>query len=202
MTQLPQVIGLTGKAGSGKTTAANWILRNHKKAMKLSFAQPLKKMVYELIRSSLPKGWPHTAQVYVDGAFKEDPIPFLANRSARELMQTLGTEWGRQTIQDDFWTLIAQGKLERLLGDERGASDTPIIRAVFDDVRFQNEAEMIRSYGGVIIRITRPQAVTDAAHASESEQDAIVADITLDNDGDEDAFIAKLAAQLPPPQKA
>lgn len=204
MTQLPQVIAFTGKAGSGKTTAANWVLRNHPKAMKMSFAQPLKVMMYELIRQAIPKKWPHAPKEYVDGGLKEEPIPFLANRTGRELMQSLGTEWGRNAVQEDFWVQIAQGKLERMLGAPLRASDTPQIKAVYDDARFQNELDMIRSYGGLIIGIKRPttviQSETAASHAS--EQQPLTPDTTIINDGTEDDLIAKLAEILPPTPKA
>lgn len=205
MTELPPVIAFTGKAGAGKSTAANWILRNHPKAMKMSFAQPLKKMFYELIRQSIPKAWPHTPIEYIDGALKEEPIPFLSNRTGRELMQSLGTEWGRNTVQPDFWVNIAQGKLERLLGDRRVASDTPHILAVYDDVRFQNEADMLRGYKGILIRIERPHTATTSDtttnHASEQQQQ-VEPDFVIQNDGTEEDLFAKLAEILPPPSKA
>jgi hypothetical protein len=201
---LPQVVAFTGKAGSGKTTAANWILRNHPKAMKMSFAQPLKKMFYELIRQSIPKVWPHTPIEYIDGALKEEPIPFLSNRTGRELTQSLGTEWGRNTVQPDFWVNIAQGKLERLLGDRRVASDTPHILAVYDDVRFQNEADMIRSYGGLIVNVQRPltKTTSDTTTNHASEQQEIEPDLVWHNDGTEEDFTAKVAELLPVPPKA
>lgn len=204
MTQLPQVIAFTGKAGSGKTTAANWVLRNHSKAMKMSFAQPLKVMMYELIRQSLPKQWPHAPKEYVDGGLKEEPIPFLANRTGRELMQSLGTEWGRNAVQEDFWVLIAQGKLERMLGVPLRATDTPQIKAVYDDARFQNEVDMIRRYGGLIIGIQRPTTVlkSEATASHASEQQPIKPDTTIINDGSEEDFLAKLAEILPPQPKA
>ena len=204
MTPLPRVIAFTGKAGAGKSTAANWILRNHPKAMKMSFAQPLKKMFYELIRQSIPKAWPHTPIEYIDGALKEEPIPFLSNRTGRELMQSLGTEWGRNTVQPDFWVNIAQGKLERLLGDRRVASDTPQILAVYDDVRFQNEADMIRSYGGLIVNIQRPltKTTSDTTTNHASENQYLVPDIVLYNDDTEEDFIATVAEFLPVPPKA
>ncbi len=204
MTPLPRVIAFTGKAGAGKSTAANWILRNHPKAMKMSFAQPLKKMFYELIRQSIPKAWPHTPIEYIDGALKEEPIPFLSNRTGRELMQSLGTEWGRNTVQPDFWVNIAQGKLERLLGDRRVASDTPQILAVYDDVRFQNEADMIRSYGGLIVNVQRPltKTTSDTTTNHASEQQQIEHDLVLLNDGTEEGLLDLLAEMLPVPPKA
>lgn len=196
---LPPIVGYTGKAGSGKSTAALWTVRNHNMAQRMSFAYSLKRMTRELLRDVLPKGWEHDSASYVsDPALKETPIPFLGNMTARHLMQTLGTEWGRNALHPDFWVWISAGKLERMLGSSFKKSDKVPIKAVFEDVRFANEAEMIRAYGGVIVRIERAGAGT-AAHASEDM--AFDADHTIVNDGTEDDLHAALAALFPPQKK-
>jgi hypothetical protein len=82
-------------------------------------------------------------------------------------MQTLGTEWGRNTIHPDFWVIIAAQKIERLLGHSY-RQGTIRLQAVIDDVRFGNEAEMIRAYGGTIVHIERPGLTAVEAHASEA----------------------------------
>lgn len=201
----PHIVAFIGKAGSGKTTAANWTIRNHGRAVRISFASPLKKMFYELLREAAPKGWPNSPKEYMDGALKEAPIEYLGGHTARYLMQTLGTGWGRNTLGEDFWTQITAGKLERMLSNSRSVSDTPTIKAVIDDVRFENEAQTVRDFGGALVRVIRPDAaVTDAqseAHASETQQDGIEADVTLVNDGDIADLEAKLATLLPPPPK-
>jgi len=178
---LPTLIGFTGKAGSGKTTAANWALRNHKNCLKLSFASPLKAAAQGLINSVRPKSHPITASEYIANRdLKEQPIPFLANITARRIMQTLGTEWGRDTLHPDFWVTIAAQKVERLLGHSY-RQGTIRLQAVFDDVRFENEAEMIRAYGGTIVHIERPDLEPVEAHASEAL--GFEADYTYLNDG-------------------
>jgi hypothetical protein len=193
-------IGITGKAGSGKTLAANWFLRNHVQVVKFAFAKSLKTMVYELIRESIPKTWPHKAGEYIDDPIlKETPIPFLANQTARHLMQTLGTEWGRQTVHPDFWVAIAANKIERTLASGFKSGTNYKLLALFDDVRFANEAAMLRSYGGVILRVERPDTAKPAeiaAHASE-EMD-FAADVTLVNDGTPEDLHAMLAEIWPP----
>lgn len=201
--KLPPVIGITGAAGSGKTTAANWIVRNHNQAARMAFARPLKKMIYELIRDATPKTWPVKPTEYIENPeLKETPIPFLGGYTARRLMQTLGTEWGRNAVHEDFWVVIAAGKLERLLGSSFKNSETVPIKAVFDDVRFENEATMIRAYGGTVIRVIRPDATKPAdiaGHASEAM--AFEADITLVNDGTQADLEAELADLFPVPEK-
>lgn len=196
---IPSIIGITGLAGAGKTLAANWLVANHAQVVPAAFARPLKRMAYELIREALPKGWPHTAAEYLnDPVLKETPIPFLGNVTPRRIMQTLGTEWGRQAVDTDFWVKIAEAKIEALMGSGFKGKDQPRLRAVYDDVRFGNEADMIRRRGGVILRILRPgaeKAATISAHASEHMD--FDADITLVNDGTPEDLHTKLAARWP-----
>jgi hypothetical protein len=203
MTPTP-LIGLTGAAGSGKTTAANWFLVNHTNLIKLSFARPLKRMLYELLREVIPKAWPHTAAEYTDNPqLKNAPMPFLAGQSPRFLMQTLGTEWGRNAVHENFWVDIAAAKVERLLADPRHKSASYTLRAIFDDTRFPNEAEMIRRFGGIIVRIERPDNPNTIGqeHASEARQSLVTPDVTVLNDGTADDLRAKLAALWPPTVK-
>ena len=53
---------------------------------------------------------------------------------------------------------------------------------VYTDVRFQNEADYIRSKGGIIVRIVRPEIIS-GNHESELKQCEVAADIEVVNDG-------------------
>lgn len=53
---------------------------------------------------------------------------------------------------------------------------------VYTDVRFQNEADYIRSKGGIIVRIVRP-GIISGNHESELKQADIAADIEIVNGG-------------------
>jgi hypothetical protein len=202
MTTPTPLIGITGKAGSGKTLAASWFLKNHTNVIKLAFASPLKVMLYELIRHAVPKTWPTRPADYIDDPIlKETPIPFLGNHTARHLMQTLGTEWGRNSVHPDFWVAIAAGKYERLLASGFKGGEIQL-KAIFDDLRFANEAAMVRAYDGKILRIVRPDADKPAdidAHASERMD--FDADHVIINDGTPEDLHAKLAALWPPTVK-
>lgn len=197
---IPPLVGFTGLAGSGKSTAANWILRNHANPIKVPFAGPLKKMLYELLRDALPATWHIKAREYIeDPVLKNEPIPFLGGYSARRLMQTLGTEWGRKAVHEDFWVGIAASKVERIMGTPQKRGPNTPLKVVFDDVRFANEAMMIRAYDGVVVRVVRPGIAPVEDHDSETLD--FEADIVLDNSGTEEDLHAQLAALFPPPPR-
>jgi hypothetical protein len=104
----------------------------------------------------------------IDGHLKEEPCERFGGATPRHMMQTIGTEWGRNCIHPNLWVLAWQ----HLLPKNRDV--------VADDVRFQNEAQVIRDLGGIIIQIERPGTGSLAAHAS--EQQGIKGDIIIQND--------------------
>jgi hypothetical protein len=139
---MPVLVGITGRAGVGKDTLAGFLgyPTDH-------FAATLKAM---LAAAGLPE--PATREA------KEAIIPGLGF-SWRQAAQTLGTEWGR-ALNPDLWVL--------LLARRCGASGRPVV--TITDVRFENEAALIRKHGilcHVDGRETTVQGAT-ADHASEA----------------------------------
>ncbi len=160
-----KLIGLVGKKGAGKSTAAGAF----NNAAFVPFALPIKTM---LERFGVPYGC-------LFGDAKEEPLEMLCGKSARYAMQTLGTQWGRDMMGDSFW-LDAWWRWAK-----------PYIVAqsydylVVDDVRFLNEAAYLKARGATLIRISRMIETTDQ-HQSEIEQDQIVVDYDLPNSGTQD----------------
>ena len=107
---------------------------------------------------------------------KEAEIDWLGV-SPRYLLQTLGTEWGRQSVRDDIWVQIAMRKVDGM--EPR--------HVVLTDVRFENEAAAIKARGGVIWRVVRRGdgcLSRDAAgHASEAGVPDILVDSVISNCG-------------------
>ena len=162
---LPRLIGLYSPAlGCGKTTVANLLIEHER----VSFAAPLKRAVWNMLNDLGLEGFRY---VYTD---KEVIIPEIGV-SARQMMQTLGTEWGRACIHPGFWVMIARAETQRTMAD--GGS------VVIDDVRFPNEAAMIRELGGELWRIDRPGVSYSGNHSSEGGLEDITPDRVIVNDG-------------------
>lgn len=161
------IIGLVGRARSGKDSVANTLLAEYG-YVQARFSKPLKDMLRTLMRGA---GCPSFQLDYwIEGAGKELPCPYLQGYSPRHAMQTLGTQWGREHMGADFWAKQALANLPA--------------RAVFSDCRFLNEAQAIRNAGGLLVRVHRPCVdVLPANHSSESELEGIACDYHLANTG-------------------
>lgn len=168
------IVGITGRAGAGKDTVAA-ILRDHHRFATMQFAAPLKTMLCSLL--NVPK------EAWEDREWKETVIPELGV-SPREMAQTLGTEWGRNCCGKNFWVKIGMHNAKSIGSELRKIDDRYTI--CFTDVRFENEADAIRSEGGYIIHIHRPghDGGTKFQHPSEDgiQVDPLI-DVVLVNDG-------------------
>ena len=58
------------------------------------------------------------------------------------------------------------------------------VDVTFDDVRFPNEAEMIRRLGGELWLVDRPGVVYEGSHASEGALIDVLPDSVINNSGD------------------
>jgi len=139
------LIGLTGRAQSGKDSVADYLEVQHG-FFRIAFADPIKSALDAALCEDM------------DRDDKEAVIDWIG-KSPRELMQTLGTEWGRQMIAEDIWIRC----LARAIDGPLDVDDMIVI----PDVRFENEANWIRSKGGKIWLIQRPDAPQARAHPSE-----------------------------------
>lgn len=184
----PTLIGLTGPAGAGKTTAAEHIAETTG-MHRLSFADPLKDMAAAFLGTSRT----NFEQVYLhDRLTKEVPINGLGV-SPRQILQTLGTEWGRNSLDPNIWVRLAQLRIGDLEDQATQGGDT-FTGAIFDDVRFENEAAFIRAHGGVIIHIYHRQANKVRPHASEAGIQVDKHDYGIWNTGTLPAFRDDIAA--------
>lgn len=117
------VIGICGRAGAGKDTVGDWLVKN-RGFKRISFATP----IYAALEAI---GFPAPATREEKEA-KIEGFDF----SWREAAQTLGTEWGRG-LDKNLWLKIVEAKIATG-------------HFVITDVRFENEAQMIRKQGAII----------------------------------------------------
>jgi hypothetical protein len=159
------VVGITGLAGSGKSTVANYLVEAHGYT-RLSFAGPLKKMLRTLnpIMGLNPLAHSAATRVMpldkVFSAYCEDELSVKDSEYGpeyRRLLQVLGTDCIR-AVDPSFWVKAAVAQMT----DEDG-------KYVFDDVRFPNEAEVIKEINpwGLWHVIREGQELTSDAHVSE-----------------------------------
>lgn len=174
------LIGLAGVARSGKDTAAA-VLAKDLGLYRHAFADPIKRMLEQVFGDNFVHG-------------DRERIDPLSGVSYRRLMQTLGTEWGRAT-HPALWTRVAKAKWEWVkdgctvetdLGPMSNLAwkETSLTTGmVISDVRFDNEAEWIRSEGGIIVHVDRPdtEQVGIEGHASEQAMTKIHGDLVVEN---------------------
>lgn len=149
------LIGLTGAAGSGKSTLAQYMHNQHG-YHRVRFASILKNMIRTMLRGAGVSD--AEIEAMIEGDLKEVPHAALGGKTPRHAMQTLGTEWGRNLIDENLWTNLTGMYLDSLY---------PSVRVVIEDVRFENEATMIRQRGGKIVRMDGRGGIP-GTHQSES----------------------------------
>jgi len=169
----------------GKTIASQYICQKYG-YVKLSFADPLKCALREIFGFTDEQLWGDQKEI-IDEYWGVSP---------RSLMQLIGTEFFRlqmkehvPQIGDNIWLRVAQRKIQQFLN--RGQM------IVIDDVRFTNEADLIRQMGGFLIRIDRPSVATIVdSHESEQQNKHIITDATIINDQDIETFHHKIDALI------
>ena len=140
------IIGICGFIGSGKDTAANYLVGWHG-FRRDSFAGALKDAVAAVFGwdRELLEGLTTEAR-----AWREQVDPWWAERlgmphlTPRWVLQYWGTEVCRQGFHDDIWIAALENRLRQRTG-----------HTVISDVRFPNEVAAIRNAGGRIIWIKR-----------------------------------------------
>lgn len=153
-----RIIGIAGKAGSGKDTVCNyieqasgvrhvdtewdmdgpsWIFESE--AERLLFAEPIKEaclLIFESygVERDDVYGPSENRNKQIGNLVRNDGQPL----TIRHVLQTLGTEWGRECCYQGIWVDIALQRA-RTCGKEM---------AVITDCRFDNEFRAIRQAGG------------------------------------------------------
>jgi len=160
----------------GKTTALELLKRMDQRVVGISFAQEMKRVAHQLY------GW--AGLMYPDYykgdnvGLKEVVLPKIG-MSPREIWVRFGTEAVRDKVYQDTWVRLVEQRLKALEATEGMWSEGI---AVIDDMRFQNEFDMVKSLGGLTVRIDR-SSVEPALDAAEGELIDARWDRVMINDG-------------------
>jgi hypothetical protein len=199
-----KIIGLSGRKSSGKDTVAGFFVESER-FTKLSLATPLKQMLSKVFdiemkyfedeklkEQELPRfikldyhhinkierivaeDWGFTVDYLAQHSF----IDFLGKeiKTARSLMQTVGTDMLRTFIRDDIFIVLLFSRIKELSSN-----------VVVADVRLKNEREALKKAGASLILIKRDSLDNKDKHISENdlgkdtEYDAVInnSDISL-----------------------
>ena len=165
------IIGLSGKIGSGKTTFAEEFAKLSKIPVEChAFADKLKELTQMLTGHKLTitnqPGKPFYNTVY--NYTQEDKNVYLPtwDKTVGKCLQILGTEALRKGFDSDVWVkALFESTAKEVL------SNGHIL--VIADVRFPNEADYILKEGGILIRLIgdpmkiRENSTRDLTHESE-----------------------------------
>lgn len=116
---------------------------------------------------------------FLSGSRKEEVVPVFG-KTARQLMQTLGTEWGRDMVSSSLWVDLCRER------DIKPAVESGL-SVVVEGTRFQNEVQCVRDLGGIVVRVNRPGCGCDG-HRSEILPEF---DFEISNDGTKDDLCRK-----------
>ena len=160
------LIGICGKAGSGKDTVADFF-KSEYGYESAAFADHLKAV------TSLAFGLDE--KYFHDQELKTKVVPMFGI-TPREMIQKVGTECFRKIFDDDFWVK----HVDMLYRDSLDSG----FNFVVTDCRFENEVMWIRNNGGIVINVSNPQVddVVLNGHVSELGINPDLIDYVIDND--------------------
>ena len=196
------ILGISGRARAGKDTLADLFVKEFG-FVRVSFADSLKEICSEAFDiklsdfyddASKDKKWDLPVYLTENTANKilklieqkgiiitEDQRSFFMEESLklsfispRDLLQKVGTDLCRKTINDQIWIDIFINKISKAEGFYISA-----------DVRFKNEREAISKLGGKNLLIVRPDLPEITLNSHESEIlgcDSYMIDVTIIND--------------------
>lgn len=177
------VVGVAGKIGAGKDVVADYLVREHG-FVKVRFSDALKAELCERLPRTLSaiaelhwkagtRNFGRAYSMLPESERLAALVYALKPSGVRELLQEYGTDVRRQD-DPDYWT----NKWVRTV-TELG----PDARVVAPDMRFENEATAIGSFGGALAVVRRPGLARVDTHVSESFVDFWTAwDVILEND--------------------
>ena len=147
-----RLIGLGGKLRAGKDAVGDYLEEKHD-FVKLGMSDALNEALLKL-NPWIPVPSGMSADVtYLPYAHIHEMYGYVEakkNPEVRRLLQVLGTEVGREMIDQDVWVKIAEKKIL-----EHWANGKSV---VITAMRFPNEIEMLERLSGITAWVERPDA--------------------------------------------
>ena len=177
-----RLIGLVGKAGSGKDTLADEIAADGWE--KVAFADSLKRMCIDYLGLSYEDAYTQ------EGKMRMNPHWGMTNRT---ILQKVGTDAMRNGFDKDVWVKILQIRIRKMLDEGR--------KVVITDCRFDNEAQMVEDMGGLVVEVVRDSqgmnlSSVEQQHASEKPVSRKYVAFTIDNNGEVSRLRSLFAVKL------
>ena len=212
------LIGISGKIGSGKDTVGNII-------QMLTQGIDSNTQITEYVNGTNITGFDYQIKKFADTI--KDTVCMWIGCTREQLedqefkQKELGEEWWYCVADDGSYIPYEQNlhknkvvnlvkltprKLLQLLGTECGrqiihpniwvnslfADYKKDSNWIITDVRFTNEAQAIKDKGGIMIRINRPLYRLDDQHPSETALDNYNFDYVIENEGNIDELVQKI----------
>lgn len=150
-------IGLVGRKGSGKDTVGEYLIQEQG-FKRFAFADELKYIVRRLFG-------------YTRGEIEQKP------EHVRKTLQSFATE-GFRSLYPNIWSTYLLNNLHNY----QTVFPVRYSSVVVTDVRFPNEAAVLRDDWFTIVKVLRDTGHTDS-HVSEESVDQVVPDYVIDNNG-------------------
>lgn len=196
---MKKIIGFAGLIGSGKNTAADYLIEKHG-YIGLSFAGAVKDCLSvtfqwdrELLEGNTQESriWRETIDPYWAKKLN------ISNFTPRYAMTHIGTDLFRNKFNDNIWVYSLEKKIDSIKDN-----------IVVSDCRFPNEIVMLRSLGGRVYRVARgedpewlsiarlysqkmPELYPDV-HESEYSWASVEFDCIIDNSSTIEHFISQI----------
>lgn len=172
-------LAFLGRAQSGKDTAAGFLVSEHSYTA-LAFADPLRSLVWDMnpYVPTVPGVTVRLRTLIADVGWDYAKLRYP---EVRQLMQRVGQAMRER--DPDYWVDDMRKRVNAGL-----MWNMPM---VVSDVRYPNEADMLKRYGFKLVRIIRPGATaggTAAQHASETALDDFETDFEISNAGSLEDF--------------
>ena len=160
-----KLVGITGLLGSGKDTLGRFLrdegsFRYNAVPQHTFFAEPLKEACLAAFGGKRENYFGTQEE-------KEQASEFWAKHlgpkyaTYRKILQTVGTDVFRTHVHRDFWALNMQNKLEEYA---KGKNNLVTVT----DIRFDNEAKLVKSMGGLVVHVQNlNNKYKKAEHSSE-----------------------------------